>query len=282
MTRQPPPPPAPPSRQPARLRLGAARPPESVALDGQRLRGRTAAEQVEVPQFVPWPQFRRELNHRWLPGPPDWPNTHIAIVGRSRSGKSRFTRAIVDLRDRVCLFGTKLVDEPLYGPLIKDGWRVQDRWNPQDTSHERVIFRPPLRSASKEDLSRQREAFREALIRVFRVGGWTLWFDEVRYLSETLKLADELNLLWLQGGSAGTTIVALTQRPVSVPLNMFEQSRYLVTFKIVGLEDRRTMAGYAGAAQPTVMAVAEQLPKYELLFVDTEDDYMARTRVTGR
>lgn len=229
-----------------------------------------------------WPQFKRELDRRWLPGPPSWPNTNMAIVGTAGSGKSRLSREVVELRDRVCLFGTKLVDEPLYGPLVKDGWKIQDHWNPSDTSRERVIFRPPLRSPTKEDFARQREAFRRALVQVYRIGGWTLWFDEVRYLSETLKLADELNLLWLQGRSAGTTIVALTQRPVSVPLNMFEQSRHLITFKIKGLEDRRTMASYTGGSQPTVMAVAEQLPKYELLYVDTEDDWMARTRVTGR
>lgn len=278
----PAPPPAPSGAPRSRLHLAPARSQQSVSLDRAQLRGARAGDVVDVPPFVPWRAFRRELDHLWQPGPPDWPNTHIAIVGRSRSGKSRFTREIVELRDRVCMFGTKLIDEPLYGPLVKDGWKIKDRWNPRDTDDERVIFRPPLRSASKDDVGRQREAFRHALLQVFRVGGWTLWFDEVRYLSETLKLADELNLLWLQGGSGGTTIVALTQRPVSVPLNMFEQSRFLVTFRITGLEDRRTMAGYAGAAQPVVMAVAEQLPKYELLFVDTEEDIMMRTKVGSR
>lgn len=236
---------------------------------------------MPVPPFVAWPQFRRTLDGLWQPGPPTWPNTHIAIVGATRSGKSRFTREIVELRDRVCLFGTKLVDEPLYTPLRQDGWRMQDQWNPLDTTHERIIFRPPLRAPTPAELARQADAFRSALLQVFRVGGWTLWFDEVRYLSETLKLANELNLLWLQGGSGGTTIVALTQRPVSVPLNMFEQSRFLVTFRITGLEDRRTMSGYAGMAQPVVMTVAERLPKYELLFVDTEEDVQMRTKVTG-
>jgi hypothetical protein len=114
---------------------------------------------------------------------------------------------------------------------------------------------------------------------LYRVGGWTLWLDEVRYLTELLKLDRELNLLWLQGRSAGTVMVALTQRPVSVPLNMFEQSRFLITFKIKGLEDRRTMASYAGENQPVVIDVAARLPKYELLMVDAEDDYAVRTRV---
>lgn len=273
----PPPPPAPRSR----LRLGAVRPAASAQLDREQIHAR-GGELLAMPPFLPWPVFMRELDRRWRPGPPDWPNPNIAVVSMAGSGKSRFVREIVGLRDRVVLFGTKQQDPPLYDPLVKDGWKIQARWNPQDTSHERVIFRPPLAGPSKEDLAHQREAFRRALIQLFRVGGWTLWLDEVRYLSETLKLADELNLLWLQGRAMGVVIVALTQRPVSVPLNMFEQSRFLATFKVKGQEDRRTMSSYTGEAQPVVFDVAARLPKFELLFVDAEDDWMVRTRVGSR
>lgn len=173
-----------------------------------------------------------------------------------------------------------MVDEPLYGPLLRAGWRLQDKWDPAQTDERaRIIFRPPLRSPTGRDIEAQREAFRMALVRAWQTGGWTLWFDEVRYLTEQLGLQRELNLLWLQGGSGGTTLVALTQRPVSVPLNMFEQSRFLVTFKITGVEDRRTMAGYAGAEQPVVFDVAARLAPKEFLFVDTELDIALRSKV---
>lgn len=233
----------------------------------------------EVAPYVHWPEFKSILNRLWVPGPPDWPNTNIAIVGKARSGKSTFTREIADLRTRVCLFGTKMIDEPLYGPLEDRGYQIKSRWDPADTSEERVIFRPPLKDPSPQAIAQQREAFRVALVRVWQLGGWTLWFDEIRYLSETLRLAGELNLLWLQGGSAGTTILGLTQRPVSVPINMFEQSRFLVTFRITGRDDRQTMASYAGTAQPYVFEIAAMLAPHELLFVDTELDILLRTRV---
>lgn len=250
-----------------------------MALDGQAIRPTRGGEQFPMPPFVKWAEFRHEFDTEWAPGPPHWPNPNVAIIGLAGSGKSRFTREIVKLRDRVVLFGTKMADEPLYGPLLKDGWKMRDRWNPEDTSNDRVIFRPPLSSPTKEDLERQKEAFRRALLQLFRVGGWTLWLDEVRYLTEMLGLARELNLLWLQGRSNGLVMVALTQRPVSVPLNMFEQSRFLVTFKISGRDDRQTMASYTGALQPVVFEVAAHLPKYELLYIDSEADVALRTRV---
>lgn len=203
----------------------------------------------------------------------------MAIIGKSRSGKSTFTREIALMRTRVCMFGTKMIDEPLYGPLKEQGYVMRDTWDPEETEPERVIFRPPLADPSPASIEKQREAFRVALMRVWQVGGWTLWFDEIRYLSETLKLSNELNLLWLQGGSAGTTILGLTQRPVSVPINMFEQSRFLTTFRITGRDDRKTMADYAGDNAPYVFEIAGLLEPRELLFVDTEIDLMMRTRV---
>lgn len=233
----------------------------------------------EAAPFILWPEFQAMLRRLWRPGPPDWPNTNLAEVGKAGSGKSTLARELALMRDRVVLFGTKMEDEPLYGPLQKQGYVIQDYWDPTDTRQERVIFRPPLKDPSQEEIAKQREAFRYALVRAWQVGGWTLWFDEVRYLTEQLRLKDELNLLWLQGRSIGLTILGLTQRPVSVPLNMFEQSRFLITFRITGLEDRRSMAAYAGDAMPVVMEVARVLEPKEFLFVDTELDIICRSRV---
>lgn len=239
-----------------------------------------AAPLAEVAPFVFWPDFKVMLRQLWRPGPPDWPNTNMAVVAKARSGKSTFIREIVPMRDRVVMFGTKMVDEPLYGPLIKEqGFVMRDAWDPSETEPAKVIFRPPLESPSPEAIARQREAFRVALIRLWQIGGWTVWWDEVRYLSETLKLSNELNLIWLQGGSMGITALGLTQRPVSVPLNMFEQSRFLVTFKISGRDDRKTMSDYAGDNAPYVFEISAQLEPRELLFCDTELDILCRTRV---
>lgn len=273
------PPSTPAAPRAPRLALAPIRSGESAQLDGQEVKSRGTAEPVAVPPFMYWPEFKALLGQLWRPGPPSWPNTHMAIVGATRSGKSTFTREIMRMRDYVCLFGTKNVDEPLYGPLLKQGYVIRERWNPENTEERRVIFKPPLTDTSAKAHAAQKEAFRQALDRVYQTGGWTLWFDEIRYLADDLGLARELNLLWLQGGSNGTTIVGLTQRPVSVPLNMFAQSRFLVTFRISGREDRRTMANYAGGLEPVLFETAAILPRYELLFIDSEEDLAVRTMV---
>lgn len=234
-----------------------------------------------MPPYLRWHQFLAELDTIWRPGPPRYENSNMALVGRSGSGKTTFAREILKLRDFVCVFGTKTKDPSLYDPLVKQGYRLVDEWNPEQIDQSRVIFRPPLAAPTAQALAAQQEAFRTAMLRVFRVGGWTIYWDEARYLSETLKLSNEMNLLWLQGRSLGVTIVAGTQRPVSVPINMFEQSRFLATFRITGADDRRTMAAYTGANQPVVQEAAAILPRHEVMFVDGETDFICRTRVGG-
>jgi hypothetical protein len=268
--------PAGPPRPSSSLHFAPARGAQSVRLDGERYE--VDGQQIEVP-FVYWPDFLALLDRIWTPGPPDWDNANMAIVGKAGSGKSTLTREISDLRERTVLFGSKMNDDPLYKPLLERGYVIRERWTPENTQEPKVIFRPPLSGPSKEALAEQREAFRQALIRLWQIGGWEVWLDEVRYLTEQLNLTTELNLLWLQGRSAGVTMVSLTQRPVSVPLNMFEQSRFLITARITGREDRRTMSDYAGASRDIVFELASRLEPREFLFVDNELDILCRTRV---
>lgn len=261
-----------------RLRLAPLRPIESVALDRQG-EVRRGSQSFPMPPYVKWPEFMHVLADTWHMGAPDWPNPNVAMVGAAGSGKTTLARQILQLRDRVCVFGTKTQDASLYGPFQRLGYVLRSEWSPERVDEPRVIFRPPLAVPTRAALFQQQEAFRRALLAVFQTGGWTLYFDEVRYLTETLRLANELNLLWLQGRSLGICMVAGTQRPVSVPINMFEQSRFSFLWRISGAEDRKTASDYTGANAPVVREVTAVLPPHEALFVDAERDTLIRTRV---
>lgn len=270
-----------PGRAPAppRLSFSAVRPSESRALDHGEVRPRGAnGESFPVPDYEYWPDLMAYMRREWKPGPPSWPNTHMAIVGTSGSGKTTLARTILGLRDFVCIFGTKRSDPSLYAPLEAEGYVVVDRWSPEELRQPKVIFRPPV-GIDDASIAQQRAAFRRALLQVFETGGWTLYFDELRYLTENLKLATELNTLWLQGRSEGITIVASTQRPVSVPLNMFEQARHFFLARVSMRDDRKTASEFTGPSAPVVFETAAILPKYEFLYVDKETDHVVRTRV---
>ncbi len=249
------------------------RSPGSTELDQARVKPRGEPAQP-VPPYEEWPAALRYLQQHWDVG------QHMALVARTRSGKTTAARRMLTLRDWVVVFGTKARDPDLYDALQAQGYVVKEEWTPDDLSDNRVILKPPLGDAEDADFARQRATFRKALIGLFSTGGWTLYLDEVRYIAVDLNLRVELDRLWLQGGALGVTIVAATQRPRSVPLNMFEQASWFGLWRLADREDRARASEMLGPFQGVAAETAAILPRYEFLLVDLVDDHAFRTKVT--
>lgn len=233
---------------------------------------------------MPWGQFYEWFDELWRAG------EHIAVVGMTGSGKTTLTRQLLDMRDFVVVFGTKARDESLYEPLQRAGFVLKRKWNPwewEQTGERYVIFAPPLDlpddatgKQSREAEEAQAEAFRVALIQIFKAGGWTCYFDEVRYLADDLGLARELNRLWLQGRSLGVTMIAATQRPRSVPLNTFQMATWTFLWRVSDRDDRRRASEFTGMLAPVVFETAGRLPRHEFVCVNSVDDLIVRSKVT--
>jgi hypothetical protein len=261
------------SRSPSgKPRLVRTRETESVLLDSLELNPR-GSDPVGMPPFVSWPEYYSYMADNWNAG------EHMSLVGMTGSGKTTLMRELLDIRDYVCVIATKPRDASLYEPLLKKGYKVVDKFDPENIDDRKIVFRAPLTDITPEAEATQRAAIRNALLGIYRTGGWCVALDEVRYLSEQLKLVRELNLLWLQGRSLGVTLVAGTQRPVSVPLNMFEQATMQINFQIPGREDRKRASDYTGKFQGQVMEASAQLPKHEFLMVDTQESEIMRSKV---
>jgi len=226
--------------------LTAGRSPGSTELDQARVKPRGEPIQP-VPPYEEWPQAMRYLQQHWDVG------QHVALVARTRSGKTTAARRMLTLRDWVVVFGTKARDEDLYDALQAQGYIVKEEWTPDDLSDNRVILKPPLGDGEDADFARQRAVFRKALIGLFSTGGWCLYLDEVRYIAVDLNLRLELDRLYLQGGALGVTLVAATQRPRSVPLNVFEQASYFCLWRVSDREDRDRAAMMLGPLRGVAM-----------------------------
>jgi hypothetical protein len=243
------------------------------------------AEFEAQPDFQRWEQFKRWFmwerdNGRgkergWRQG------EHLTAVGRTESGKTTLLRELLPRRDYVVVMATKKQDPSLYEPLIAQGFVLTDKFDPSpDAEHgPKVIFKPALRGPAPEDLLEQREAFREALAGIFAEGGWCVYCDEVRYLSDNLKLRADLEVLWLQGRTLGVTMVCGTQRPVSIPVLAFD-AHHLFYWKTADKRDILTMTEYVGVNQDVGRFTIPRLARHEVLYIDTVTDEMARTKVS--
>lgn len=249
------------------LRLNPLRAAESAALDTD--------DSAEIPPFTPWHTFLQDW--AWEQG------DHVTLVGRTKSGKTTLARQLLFHRHYVVVLATKVKDSSLYTPLQRHGFKVVTDFPAVDPSIDptdaKVIFKPPLDSPTGQARMEQAEAFQEALIEIFRDGGWCVYSDEVRYLSKDLGLATELETLMLQGRSLGVSMVAATQRPVSIPLVFFTQATHLFLYRTSELQDVKRAAEFTGDLQEMVRYVLPRLPMHEVLYIDTATGQTARTKV---
>lgn len=258
-----------------RLRLSPYRGARSAQLDGQQLRVK-GGEVLPAPDYIRWREFYQFLLRHWEPG------EHMSLVGQTGSGKTTAMRELLWIRDYVVIIGIKHEDDSLYEPLKKQGWLITDKFDARDWDIEnepRVVYKCPLTDTTLAAEARQREQIRQVLRGVYITGGWCIAIDEVGYLTKDLKLDREMNALWREGRSAGTTVVAGTQRPVNVPRNMWEMATHNVDFKISGKEDRLTATSYLGAMQELAFETLARLDKHEFLYVDSVEDIAVRSKV---
>lgn len=260
-----------------RLRpLRPIRTPASERLDNQeiKVRGR-AGLTVNIPAARPWSDVYAYLARNWRLG------EHMTLVGTTGSGKTTFAREALDLRDWVVVLATKVRDKDLFDEFKKHGYVIKTEWSPYDTSNNRVIFAPPLPSPTIEGRKAQANAFRKVLIELFQLerGNWTVYSDEIAYLTNDLKLQTEMDTLYLQGRALGVTLVAATQRPRAIPRNIFAQATWFGLWRIPNAEDRASASELVGGQQYVAREAMAILPSHEMLLVNAISDDAMRTKV---
>lgn len=145
---------------------------------------------------------------------------------------------------------SKADDAPLPGLLIR---RASDFGAYPDVN--RYLLDPPY--------ERQLPAFWNALETVWREGRWTVYCDELFYLSSLkagdYRLASRIDRLLTQGRSKKITVISGMQRPVQVSRFALSQSTHVISF---GCErrDLRTLEDVAGEK---FAATVESLGRYE-------------------
>lgn len=224
----------------------------------------------EIP-FVPWEEFYARF--KWKQG------EHMTLVGPTGQGKTTLALKLLAFRTYILVFVTKKKD-PLLGELERAGYIRVKEWQgvpPGQGGPSKIVLAPPFDKDRPRTRTQQRE-FGEALDRVFEQGGWTVYMDEAVYITNNLKLAQEAELLWLQGRTLGVTMVAATQRPVNIPLVAYDQATHLFFWHDNDEANLSRISGLGGKSSLLIRRAVSELAFHEVLYLNTRTGEMVRTK----
>lgn len=207
------------------------------------------------------------------------PGEHVTSVGPTGRGKTELLIALMRARTWTTFLGTKRKDST-QDVLEDEGYRViRDPSEINPEVHHRFFLRPPFpRRATAAQISAvQKPAFSRALMRLREQMGWTIGIDETHYLTDFLGLGPELELLWRQGRSESTTIIANTQRPRHIPLVAYSQATHLFFWSSPDLSDVRRIGEMVPIPLQEITRVLAGQDKHTVLYANTVTGDMFQT-----
>lgn len=232
------------------------------------------SESVVTPQRVTW----RTAIYRM-----DWrQGEHVTLIGPTGRGKTELLIKLLERHPWVVFLGTKQTDST-QSRLVKE-LNYREISDPAELNMEvgrKFLFRPPFPKATAEQLrSYHRSAFRELLMRAYRQEAWTIAIDELRYVAQFLGLKDELELIYLQGRSQGSSVTGGTQRPRYVPLEAYDQATHLFFWSDPDKTNIDRVAELAGLSRPMVIQVVPGLAHHDVFYVNTvtSETFITNTR----
>lgn len=223
-------------------------------------------------EVVPWSKFLPRFRRQWKQG------EHVMMVGPTGQGKTTLGRAILPIRQYVVVFVTKDRDPLLVELQEEDNYQKVKEFIGQPEVAPRQLLAPPL-SKGKASMAHQREVFEDAMYQAFAAGGWCIYLDELRYVTDNLKLSQDVEFLLLQGRALKISLVAATQRPVKVPLEFFDQSTHLFIWRDNDETNRRRIGGIGGVSGATLWSEVAELGQYEFIYLNTRTGSICKSKV---
>lgn len=216
----------------------------------------------------PWAEFLNDWE--WRQG------EHVTLLGPTGAGKTTLALQILPRRKYAVVFGTKRRDSTLQ-QLTKQGYVIKRDW-PVEQRYRKVILWPYMMHPG--DIYHQRKVFADCLKDVYRRGSWCVYLDEIRYMTDYLKLSSLCELLWQQGRSIGVSLIGGTQRPAYIPTVAYDQVSHLFIWKNNDQMTVRRLRELGAFIDPQIiMDVVVKLERHEVLYLNTREEGLCVTRV---
>lgn len=170
------------------------------------------------------------------------------------------------------VFATKQRYQRLFTTLMKQGYKVQKEWNdPNPDTTPKVILHCAPKDTGASSRAKQKQVYGKALDQIYQAGGWGLYIDELKYVTDNLKLGSNVELLYLQGRELGVSIVGTSQRPAWVPVVAIAEATHLFIGAQSDQRDIDRIAEGSGRKGRIIRPLIDSLEDYQFLYVNTRN-----------
>jgi hypothetical protein len=240
-------------------------------------------------EFLGW--AKGELRRiRGIKLPPPWqPGQHVALIGKTREGKTNFAVWLLsELRKFILALDPKGEDES----LSKSGWtRVttvpgghrkprpgSKEWRTwRDLDKARAEGRPVrvivgMQSRTRADDVANRVLMRDAIEYARQSGGWSLYVDEHQILSDRRMygLGEDIARQAISAARDKMSVLASMQYLAWVEKAATRQSTLVVLWRTRSRDLIKLAAEVTGRDWREIAAALDELPKYWLLLISDE------------
>lgn len=232
------------------------------------------------PLYKKWNDVLDRIDQFWIPREAP----HMSVIAQTRGGKSHLVRhGIIEplcQNDKVLVIDVKGDDPTLdgFGHPVRQiptwNWRF---WNDEpDSKWFRLVV--------EEDWNRARSQVAQALATVRKQGGWVVYLDETRALTDPrppgIRLQPEVEQIWLRGGSRGNCLIAGTQAPKWVPNSFYTQPQFFWVGRVED-EDSQKRLREIGSLNRDMLPAIGSLKKHHFMEIDNQEDdrHIAVTKV---
>jgi hypothetical protein len=242
-------------------------------------------------EFIPWltgklRAVRRDGDRVALSGP--WkPGQHMALVGKTREGKSTFAVGVLKTRKYVLALDPKGEDETLTASGYErvSGLPPKKKF-PKDVQEDLDENRPVhlivgTASRTRDQDNANRQLMEDALEYARQSGGWTVYVDEYQILADQrmYRLGPNVERMLISAARDKTSVITAFQAPAWVPKASTRQATIIVMWRTRDRQMLKNVAETAGRDWHVLAQVVDELPKYHVLVIP--DDLRAPMMITS-
>ncbi len=191
---------------------------------------------------------------------------HIGVIAPTGSGKSWIVRDLLLMKKHAAVVATKSKDKTLDKYVSEDGFSRIEKWPPEWYQSHVLVWK---KAKQLGDYAPQQILIYTVMNDLYQRGGYVLYFDDLYYVAETLRLKGAVQMLYTQVRSGGVSLIASMQRPRWVPLEAVSQSTYLLVGQIRDEYDIERAAGGMGIGKKKLQAAILELSEYEFLLLQS-------------